>query len=202
MSMELSLKKLNNLKQKNRNIKKLRKMEKLIVVNRKNRKIGTVGKEEAHTLRGVLHRAFSIFVINNKGEILLQKRGKKKRLWLLFWANTCCSHPRVGEKVMTAAKRRLKEELGFSCPLKFLFKFYYRAVFKKIGSENEMCYVFWGRYDGKVRPNKNEVGQIRWVGWDKLLEEINDNPEIFTPWLKIELKKISEKGYKKYFKND
>jgi isopentenyl-diphosphate delta-isomerase len=174
-------------------------MEKLIVVDKKNRKIGIIGKEEAHTLKGILHRAFSVFVVNKNREVLLQKRSKKKRLWPLFWSNTCCSHPRVGEKVLAAAKRRLKEELGFSCPLKFLFKFDYRAVYKKAGSENEMCYVFWGGFDGKVKPRKDEIENIRWVSWKKLLAEIKAKPKIFTPWLKMELKKIADESCKKYF---
>ncbi len=176
-------------------------MEKLIVVDKKNRKIGRAGKTEAHTLEGVLHRAFSIFVVNNKGEVLLQKRGKKKKLWPGFWSNTCCSHPREGEKTAGAARRRLKEELSFSCSLKFLFKFYYRAVYRQVGSENEICYVYWGRYDGEVKPDGREVAKIRWVGWDELLKETGRCSGIFTPWLKIELKKIvAKKSYEKYFK--
>jgi isopentenyl-diphosphate delta-isomerase len=162
-------------------------MDKLIVVNRQDKVLGSKNKEACHTLKGVLHRGFSVFVFNKKGQLLLQKRSQKKKLWPGFWSNTCCSHPRPGESYLQAGKRRLKEELGFSCDLEYLDKFYYRAVYKNIGSENEICAVLIGKYDGRVKPNPKEVAAIRWLDFDQLSQELKEKPEVFTPWLKKEL---------------
>lgn len=162
-------------------------MEKLIVVNRQDQILGSKEKNACHSLKGILHRGFSVFVFNKKGEVLLQKRSRKKKLWPGFWSNTCCSHPKPGESYLQAGEKRLKEELGFACKLKHLDKFYYRAVYKDIGSENEVCAVLVGKHDGKVKPNPKEVADFCWVQFDKLKQEIKEKPEIFTPWLKKEI---------------
>lgn len=162
-------------------------MDKLVVVNRQDQVLGTKGKKACHTLKGILHRGFSVFVFNQKGEVLLQKRSFQKELWPGFWSNTCCSHPKPGESYLQAGKRRLKQELGFSCQLKYLGKFYYRAVCQKAGSENEICAVLLGKYDGPVKPNPREVAAIRWVNLEKLKKDLKEKPGTLTPWLKKEL---------------
>lgn len=169
-------------------------MEKLIVVNRKDKILGYKDKDACHSLKGILHRGFSVFVFNKKGKVLLQKRGQQKKLWPGAWSNTCCSHPRPGESSLQAGERRLKEELGFTCKLKYLDKFYYRAVDKNIGSENEICTVLVGRYDGRVRTNPKEVADFCWIRLDKLKQELEEKPEIFTPWLKKEVSLFLHQG--------
>ncbi len=169
-------------------------MDKLITVNRQDKILGYQDKEACHTLKGVLHRAISVFVFNQKGQILLQKRSQKKKLWPGFWSNSCCSHPRPGESYLQAGERRLKEELGFTCSLKYLDKFYYRAVYKNIGSENEICAVLVGKHDGEVEPNPDEVEAIRWIGFKQLKQELKEEPELFTPWFKKEVERFYEEG--------
>lgn len=162
-------------------------MEKLVVVSRRNKVLGHKGKDACHTLKGILHQGFSVFVFNKKGEVLLQKRNKSKKLWPGFWSNTCCSHPHPGETYIQAGERRLKEELGFTCKLKNLGKFYYRAVYKNIGSENEICAVLLGEYNGKISLNPKEAAEYRFVSLKNLRKEIEEKPEIFTPWLEKEI---------------
>ena len=161
--------------------------------------------------KGKLHRAFSVFVVNKKAEMLIQKRSRFKRLWPGFWSNTCCSHfTKVGNE-KKQAERRLKQEMGFSCPLKFLFKLRYKAKYKRsfssevalpaggdssdgetewAGSENEITYVFLGRYDGKVKPNPKEVAEYRWVKIGDLRQEIKEKLEIFTPWFRKAMRRL------------
>lgn len=157
---------------------------KVVVVNKKDQVLKTVERSKAHQVNGLLHRGFAVFIFNNKGELLLTKRSKKKELWPLFWDNSCCSHPKSGESHVQAGERRLKEELGFSCQLKYLDKFYYRAVYKNVGSEEEICAVLVGKYDEEIKPDPGEIADFRWVRLDELKEEIKKNPELFTPWLK------------------
>lgn len=166
-------------------------MDELILVDEGDNEVGTEEKTKCHLGGGVLHRAFSVFVFNNKNELLLQRRGKEKLLWPLYWSNTCCSHPRKNEDYMVAAERRLKEEMGFSCPLKLIGKFQYQAPYKNIGSENELCAVLIGVYNGSVAANPKEVEEWRWVGFKDLLSDVNENPDKYTPWFKIELEKFS-----------
>ena len=130
-------------------------MEKVILVNKKDKVIGVEEKMKAH-LQGKLHRAFSIILFNKKGEVLIQKRPKSKYHSAGLWTNTCCSHPRPKEKIDQAAKRRLKEEMGIETNLKKIFSFIYKA---KLGSlvEYEFDHVFFGRFNGKPKPNEKEV---------------------------------------------
>jgi len=174
-------------------------MKKLILVNKKDKVVGFETKEKCHQGKGILHRAFSIYLFNNKGQLLIQQRSKFKKLWPLYWANTCCSHPRQDESYVKAGERRLKEELGFSCFLKMVDKFQYQAKYKNVGSENEMCAVLVGEYDGKVKANPKEIAAWKWVDVGKLKEDFKKNPGRYTPWLKIGLKrylKIKEKALK------
>ncbi len=160
--------------------------EQLILVDDQDREIGFKPKADCHSGNGVLHRAFSIFVFNSRQELLLQQRSLSKMLWPGFWSNTCCSHPRRGETLGVAVARRLTQELGFTCPLEYLYKFKYHAQFGAIGAEHELCSVYFGRYDGPVDANVNEIAAWRFVGVEALERELEAAPETFTPWFKME----------------
>ncbi len=164
--------------------------EPLILVNEKDEIVGYKPKLECHQGDGLLHRAFSVFIFNEKGELLLQKRSEQKWLWPLYWSNSVCSHPRKGESLEIATQRRLEEELGFSVPLKFLFKFQYHARFEDKGSESEVCSVFIGKYDGPVVANENEIAEWRFVPVSELEREIEENARSFSPWFKMEWERI------------
>jgi isopentenyl-diphosphate delta-isomerase len=133
-----------------------------------------------------LHRAFSIFVFNSDNEVLLQQRSPTKMLWPGYWSNACCSHPRRGEIMAEAVTRRLKQELGFTCPLTYLYKFKYHAQFGAVGAEHELCSVYFGRYDGSVDVNVNEIAAWRFVAVDALERELSAKRDTFTPWFKME----------------
>lgn len=160
--------------------------EQLILVDDLDRELGFKSKTDCHAGKGVLHRAFSIFVFNGDNELLLQQRSPTKLLWPSYWSNTCCSHPRRGESVDDAVNRRLVQELGFDCPLEFLYKFTYQAQFGAVGAEHEFCWVYYGRYDGPVDVNVNEISDWRFIGVDALERELAAAPETFTPWFKME----------------
>ncbi|MCB1569060.1 MAG: isopentenyl-diphosphate Delta-isomerase [Xanthomonadales bacterium] len=164
--------------------------ENLILVDADDREVGVLDKAAAHDGEGVLHRAFSVFVFNSRGELLLQQRAADKRLWPGFWANTCCSHPRRGESLEVATRRRLQEELGLACDLEFVFKFQYHARFGEAGSEHELCHVFIGQSDEAPHVNASEIAAVRWIAPDALDDEIERHPERFTPWLKIEWQQL------------
>jgi isopentenyl-diphosphate delta-isomerase len=160
--------------------------EPLILVDDFDREIGHMPKSECHAGQGVLHRAFSIFVFNGENELLLQQRSPSKPLWPNYWSNTCCSHPRRGESMERAVSRRLAQELGFECPLEFLYKFKYHAQFGAAGAEREYCWVYYGRHDGAVDANVSEIADWRFVGVEALEAELEVTPERFTPWFKME----------------
>jgi isopentenyl-diphosphate Delta-isomerase len=160
--------------------------EQLILVDSDDREIGFLAKADAHRGRGTLHRAFSLFVFNPAGELLLQQRAKGKRLWPGYWSNTCCSHPRQGETMDSAIRRRLHEELGLRAELEFLFKFQYQTQYDAHGAEHELCWVYAGRTAQQPRPNVNEIAAWRYVPARALQAEIARAPETFTPWFKLE----------------
>ena len=164
--------------------------EELILVDDADREIGSCNKDACHDGDGVLHRAFSLFLFNDNGELLLQRRSEQKRLWPLYWSNSCCSHPRLGETLTVATERRLLEELGQMSKLEFLFKFQYQAKFRDKGSEHELCSVYLGTSSGAVRVNSNEIAEWRYVAPTELDMEIEQHPERFTPWLKMEWQRI------------
>jgi isopentenyl-diphosphate delta-isomerase len=164
--------------------------ERLILVDESDREIGYASKADAHAGQGILHRAFSLFVFNSAGELLLQQRAPGKPLWPGYWANSCCSHPRGGEDMPTATQRRLAEELGFSCPLEYIYKFQYHAEFGDAGSESELCWVYVGQSDAPVRVNATEIAAWRYVKPEDLDREIAESPEHFTPWLKMEWRRL------------
>ncbi len=156
----------------------------VVLVNKSNRKIGIEEKIKAHA-SGKLHRAFSIFIFNSKGELLLQQRAKAKYHSGGLWSNTVCSHPRPGENYFQAAHRRLREEMGFDCELKKLFSFIYKTDFIDGLIENEYDTVFMGKFDGKPKPNPAEVANCKWVEIKDLKNDIAVDPEKYSVWLKI-----------------
>jgi isopentenyl-diphosphate Delta-isomerase len=164
--------------------------EALILVDEADREVGHLSKAECHHGRGVLHRAFSLLIFNGDGELLLQQRAASKRLWPLYWSNSCCSHPRRAESMETAVHRRLREELGVRCPLQFLFKFQYQAQFDAAGAEQELCSVFIGRCTEPLEINRNEIQAWRWIAPEALQAELAGGAEKFTPWFKLEWARI------------
>ena len=166
-------------------------MEKLILVDEYDQEIGSELKEDCHLGDGILHRAFSVFIFNEKKEVLIQQRSKEKMLWGQFWSNACCSHPHVGESVEDAAHRRTKEELSLETKLNFLFKFQYQEKFRNIGSENELCHVFIGVCNEMPNVDPNEIDDWKYLPIDDLTQSIENNPDQFTPWLRIEWSKIT-----------
>ncbi len=166
--------------------------ESLILVDEADREVGYMSKARCHEGRGVLHRAFSLLIFNDRGELLLQRRAAAKRLWPHYWSNSCCSHPRRAESMEAAIHRRLYEELGLACPLRFLFKFRYQAQFERVGSEHELCSVFVGRSSGgSVRADDREVADWRWVSPEGLTAEMQGvGAGRFTPWFTMEWERI------------
>jgi isopentenyl-diphosphate delta-isomerase len=149
--------------------------EMVILVDRHDRQIGVEEKMKAHR-EGKLHRAFSIFIFNQKSEMLLQKRAPNKYHSGGLWTNACCSHPRPGESVEQAAVRRLKEEMGFHCALQEAF---HGLI------EHEFDHVFVGTYDGEIHPNRREVVGYRWLSPNALKEDVRKFPEAYTTWFKL-----------------
>jgi isopentenyl-diphosphate Delta-isomerase len=160
--------------------------EQLILVDGNDREIGYLAKADAHLGRGTLHRAFSLFVFNPAGELLLQQRAKGKRLWPGYWSNTCCSHPHRGETMDSAIHRRLKEELCLRAELEFLFKLHYQTQYDTQGAEHELCWVYAGRSPERPLSNINEVAAWRYITPQALQTAIAHAPETFTPWFKFE----------------
>jgi isopentenyl-diphosphate delta-isomerase len=159
--------------------------EQLILVDGNDREIGSMAKADAHLGSGILHRGFSLFVFNPMGELLVQQRARGKRLWPGYWSNTCCSHPRVGEKMHSAIRRRLREELGLTAELKYLFKFEYQAQYDAEGAEHELCWVYAGRSAARPHANIHEIAAWRYVAPSALQAEIACAPEMFTPWFEL-----------------
>ncbi len=155
--------------------------ERVILVDAEDEVIGTAGKLEAHE-RGVLHRAFSVFVVNEAGEVLLQRRAAIKYHGGGLWSNSCCGHPRPGEATGVAARRRLREEMSIDCPLEPVFSFTYRADMASGLIEHEIDHVFVGRSSRDPLPDPAEVEAWRWASPDRILNELAEEPSRFTPW--------------------
>ena len=171
---------------------RFRKMEDiLILVDENDRETGTMAKTPVHQ-KGLLHRAFSIFIFNSRDELLLQQRADEKYHSASLWTNTCCSHPRQNEEVLEAVHRRLKEEMGMQCKLEFQFSFIYKMPFENGLIEHELDHVYFGRSDELPQPNKDEVKSWRYVSMAKLMQEIDSNPENFSIWLRICLPRVVE----------
>jgi isopentenyl-diphosphate delta-isomerase len=165
----------------------------LILVDEQDNEIGSCEKVDAHLGEGKLHRAFSVFLFNPAGELLIQQRSSQKMLWGGYWANSCCSHPRLGESTNEAANRRIREELGVESELTYLYKFVYHAEFGEIGSEHENCYVYAGHFNGEVHADPEEIQEWRFVTPAELTEQITANSDHFTPWFKLEWAEIRSK---------
>lgn len=157
--------------------------EHVTLVNELDQELGTMEKLEAHR-HGVLHRAFSVFLWDSEGCLLLQRRALDKYHSAGLWTNTCCSHPRPGEALEVAALRRLQEEMGVACPIEHRFSFVYRAAFTNGLTEHELDHVFFGRFDGTPQPDRTEVMDWRYVDIAALDVELSTHPERFTVWLR------------------
>ncbi|MFT6192327.1 MAG: isopentenyl-diphosphate delta-isomerase [Paraglaciecola sp.] len=168
-------------------------MEELVVlVDEKNNQIGLMPKMEAHE-KALLHRAFSVFVFNKKGELMLQQRAASKYHSPLLWTNTCCSHQREGEGNLEAGKRRLQEEMGFTTDLKEVFSFIYRAPFDNGLTEHELDHVLIGSFDDAPNINKEEAENYKWMPMEDVKKDIEENPSIYTEWFKIIFKESYQK---------
>lgn len=167
--------------------------ELLILVDSNDNEVGWDTKDTCHEGSGILHRAFSIFIFNDRNELLLQKRSQQKRLWPLFWSNSCCSHPRKGESYEYAAARRMEEELGLKTDLTYLYKFQYQAQFNEEGSENELCSVYIGKSNILPTINETEIAEWKYISIDELDTQLKRAPQNFTPWFKMEWRELRTK---------
>lgn len=156
----------------------------VVLVDHNDNELGLMEKQQAH-VAGLLHRAFSVFIFNSKGELMLQQRAASKYHSPTLWTNTCCSHPRQNESYKQAANRRLVEEMGFDCELSFKFSFIYKASLDNGLTEHELDHVFIGTFDGEPNLNQAEVMAYRWVEMDDLKKDIYKNAQNYTAWFKI-----------------
>jgi isopentenyl-diphosphate delta-isomerase len=166
--------------------------EPLILVDEDDNILGYKAKAECHEGKGILHRAFSVFIFNRKQELLIQQRSAQKLLWPLYWSNSCCSHPRKGEITDAAALRRVQEELGITTQLEYLYKFKYHAVFQDLGAESELCSVYIGISDDKIDVNPNEIAHWNFVEQDQIAVDMKKNQDVYTPWFKMEWLKLRQ----------
>ena len=164
--------------------------ELLTAVDEQDNVLGPRTKEECHRGGGILHRGFSIWIMNSRKQLLLQRRSAEKPLWPRYWSNSCCSHPRYREQTDIAAQRRLREELDLSAPLDLLYKFRYRARYRDVGTEHELCSVFTGSTDETARADPREVAEWRFVDRPELERMLAEQPEAFTPWFLLEWQEI------------
>jgi len=169
--------------------------EYVILVNEQDEVIGQMEKIEAHE-KAVLHRAFSVFILNDKNEIMLQQRAHSKYHSPLLWTNTCCSHQRIDETNIEAGKRRLKEEMGFETDLKELFHFVYKAPFDNGLTEHELDHVMIGYFDDEPEINSEEVESWKWMAIGDIRQDMQENPDQYTIWFKIIFNEFSQ-----HFKN-
>lgn len=166
-------------------------MADVILVNEQDKMLGSMEKMEAHQ-KGLLHRAFSIFILNSRGELLLQQRASKKYHSGNLWTNTCCSHPVPGEDTLLAAHRRLNEEMGFDTFLEPVFSFIYKADFDNGLTEHEFDHVYTGVYDGPVAFNETEVKDYCYMKIDEVRNSMQHHPDKYTAWFKIAFPKLEE----------
>jgi isopentenyl-diphosphate delta-isomerase len=159
-------------------------MEEVILVNELDEEVGTMEKLEAH-VKGVLHRAISVFIFNSSGQMLLQRRAMYKYHSPGLWTNTSCSHPKPGETTRDAAMRRLQEEMGISSKLEFSFSFIYKATFENDLTEHELDHVFIGHSDEKPQLNLNEAMDYQYMDPEHILADLTANPDKYTAWFKI-----------------
>ena len=166
--------------------------ENVIIVDKNDNQIGLMPKLDAHK-KGVLHRAFSVFVLNNNNEIMLQKRAYNKYHSGGLWTNTCCSHQREGENSIEAGKRRLREEMGFETELKIITSFIYKVEFENGLTEHELDYLLIGKFLKSPVINKQEVADWKWMKIELIADDIKLNPNNYTSWFKIIFDKFQYK---------
>jgi len=166
--------------------------EQLILVDRNDVEMGHIDKQSAHDAGGLLHRAFSLFIFDPDGRLLMQQRSADKRLWPHYWSNSCCSHPRRGETMQEATSRRLRDELNIHAELEFVYKFTYQASYDDLGAENELCWVYLGRTGDAIMPNRYEIADTDWVSSSELQRKLEEKPAQFTPWFKLEWQRLNE----------
>jgi isopentenyl-diphosphate delta-isomerase len=166
--------------------------EQVVLVDKNDNQIGLMPKMEAHE-KAVLHRAFSVFIFNKKGALMLQQRAAHKYHSPLLWTNTCCSHQRDGESNIEAGTRRLMEEMGFTTDLEEVFSFVYKAPFDNGLTEHELDHVMVGHFEEKPTINKEEVASYKWMKLEDVKTDIENNPEIYTAWFKIIFKESYSK---------
>ena len=164
-------------------------MEQVVLVNSQDKTLGVCEKMEAHQ-KGLLHRAFSVFLFNNNNEWLLQQRADTKYHSASLWSNTCCSHPKPNENNLDAAYRRLKEETGIITSLEYKFNFQYKCDFDNGLVEHELDHIFIGKVNKFPQPNPNEISQMKFIPFDLLDEDINQNPDNYTVWFKLLYKRV------------
>ena len=167
--------------------------EELILVDSADNETGFLSKADCHDGEGILHRAFSLFLFNDDGELLLQQRSASKRLWPGYWSNSICSHPRRGESMEIATRRRLLDELNIEAELEFVYKFDYQASFGDAGSECELCHVYLGRAPAEIHPNDHEIAAVRFVSASDLEREFAESPDTLTPWFRLEWQALASK---------
>ena len=165
--------------------------EQVILVDQNDAPLGTMEKMEAHE-KGVLHRAFSVFVFNEKNELMLQQRAWHKYHSPGLWTNTCCSHQRMGEDSVSAGRRRLREEMGFEVPLEFKVSFIYKAPFDNGLTEHELDHVLVGHFEGEPKINSEEVASWKWMHMDELIQDMAEHRDQYTVWFKIIFDKYCE----------
>jgi isopentenyl-diphosphate Delta-isomerase len=174
-------------------------LQEVILVNEKDEQVGTMEKMEAHE-KALLHRAFSVFIFNSDGEMLLQQRALTKYHSGGLWTNACCSHPFPGEETMIAAGRRLQEEMGFVTPITKVFDFVYKAEFDNGLTEHEFDHVFTGVYEGEIKMNKEEVSDYSYKSIASIAKSLQTHPQKFTAWFHLAFPEI-EKWWNKNYKN-
>lgn len=166
-------------------------MDYVVLVDESDQQVGVMEKMEAHE-KALLHRAFSVFLFNASGEMLLQQRALTKYHSGGLWTNACCSHPRPGESNIDAAKRRTLEELGISPSIRHAFSFTYKAAFDNGLTEHEFDHVFVGQHNGEVHPDPAEVSAVCYKSMDLIRKELITDPHIYTEWFKIAFHQVEE----------
>lgn len=158
----------------------------LLLVDENDQVIGHQSKLAAHLGEGQLHRAYSVFIFNRQGQLLLQQKAAPKPLWPGSWSNSCCSHPSVGVAIKDSAQCRVQMELGLEASVEYLYKFLYRAKYLDVGHEHELCHVFWAICDDLPKPNTDEVAAYQYIDIDGVADFIAANEQQVTPWFKME----------------
>ena len=175
--------------------------EYVILVDENDNPIGKEEKVKCHLPSGILHRAFTALIFNNEGKLLLTKRSDKKMLWPGYWDGTVASHPRESETYMSSAERRMPEEIGIVCKMNYMNKFEYHVPYKDVGSENEICGTLIGIVDDfdETCLIKDEISEIKWIDPDELKNELEQNMDVYCPWMVIALyfldRSIDELGF-------